>query len=338
MAPVGMVEPFVPGSNFAAYEDRLNQFFIINEVKPEQKTAYFITLMGAEIYELLTTLVAPELPSTKSYDNLMEIMRTHFAPKRSKHAERYRFYMAVQNDDETISDYIVRLKTLARTCNFGDYLGEETDVGKYRLAALEDALLDKFIVGLTNERIQQVLLNDEPKSFDKCCSIALNLEMTEIESKALQPESDSDETSSYTTDSDDDDEEDDDENDEWQTNNEPSVYGQSGAHASRDAEVASQHTCTDRYCGEKARARQSKEIARRHSYHPRSHYREQYDEQHAYEDYPWDETASHQYDCRRCGRDHEEFYCPAQHWTCFLCKRVGHTSRVCFYNRRRRYV
>lgn len=331
-----MVEPFVPGCNFAAYEDRLNQFFIINEVKPEQKTAYFITLMGAEIYELLTTLVAPELPSTKSYDDLMVILHTHFAPKRSKHAERYRFYMAVQDSDETISDYIVRLKTLARTCNFGDYLGEETDVGKYRLAALEDALLDKFIVGLTNERIQQVLLNDEPKSFDKCCSIALNLEMTEIESKALQPESDSDETSSCTDD-------DEDEDDEWQTNNEPSEYGtectNGGAHASRDTEVASQYTCSDKFCGQNAaRARHSQEIARRHSYHPRSQYREHYDDQHAYEDYAWDETASHQYDCRRCGRDHEEFSCPAQHWTCFLCKRIGHTSRVCFFNRRRRYV
>ncbi|XP_055528865.1 uncharacterized protein LOC129720942 isoform X2 [Wyeomyia smithii] len=33
--------------------------------------------------------------------------------------------------------------------------------------------------------------------------------------------------------------------------------------------------------------------------------------------------------CHRCGRNHNASSCPAREWKCFVCQRVGHTSRTC---------
>lgn len=188
MSPqLGVVEPFIPGSNFAAYEDRLNQWFIVNKVEEDQQTAYFITIMGASMYELLMSLTVPELPSKKTYSDLIKILRNYFAPTKNKRAERYRFNKCVQKEGEPIAEFIVRLKSLAQECKFGDFLGETKEVAKYKINALDEALIDRFIVGIQNDKIQQVLLNDEPENFEKCCCVALNLDMSQKESKFLQP-------------------------------------------------------------------------------------------------------------------------------------------------------
>ena len=56
-----------------------------------------------------------------------------------------------------------------------------------RNLALEDVLVDKIIEGLRNDRIQQNLLTDDSRTFDKCCDIALNMEMSEREQRSMHP-------------------------------------------------------------------------------------------------------------------------------------------------------
>ena len=47
-ALLGNMEPFIPGGNFEAYEDRMKQFFLVNNVKDEAKTPLLITIIGAD--------------------------------------------------------------------------------------------------------------------------------------------------------------------------------------------------------------------------------------------------------------------------------------------------
>ena len=49
-------------------------------------------------------------------------MRQHFKPKRLEVAESYRFHRCCQEENETLSVYSERLRHLAATCNFGEFL------------------------------------------------------------------------------------------------------------------------------------------------------------------------------------------------------------------------
>lgn len=54
---------------------------------------------------------------------------------------------------------------------------------------MDEFLADQFIVGLNNTKIQQHLLNKDDLTFEEYCQIALNIEMSEKESKEIQPTS-----------------------------------------------------------------------------------------------------------------------------------------------------
>lgn len=186
MALAGSIEPFVPGSDFDSYEDRIDQFFVVNDIKDDKKTAMFITLSGEVMYDILKSLTYPKKPSTVAYKDILELLQEHFTPKSNKRAERYKFYKAIQETGETLSDFIVRLKSLSQTCKFGDFLDTETGagVGKFKLKILDEALTDKFINGIRNEKIKQLLFNTDTLDFEKCCQKALQHEMIEKESKS----------------------------------------------------------------------------------------------------------------------------------------------------------
>ena len=208
---LGNIEPFIPGGNFEAYEDRMKQFFLVNNVKEEAETPLLITIIGADIYDVLMSLTVPELPSTKTFNVLMKKLRDHFAPQRNKRAERYKFNKAIQEEGEAISEFIVRIKSLSQSCRFGDFLDLEiteqrknvpvssntkdegltssviTSLASMKSKVLDDVLIDRFIIGLRNIKIQQSLLNDDPISFEQCCNNALNMEMSEKASKSIQP-------------------------------------------------------------------------------------------------------------------------------------------------------
>lgn len=185
---IGNIEPFVPGGNFVAYENRVEQFFLVNKVGDTEKTPLFITICGAEIYELLTKLTIPHLPSEKTFKELTKILTDYFRPKRNIRAERYKFNRAVQEDGESIADFIVRLKVLSQTCEFGAFIKTDnaTNVAALQQLLLNELLLDRFIIGITNEKIQQTLLNDKEKTFEDACEKAIQMELVQKEQKEMK--------------------------------------------------------------------------------------------------------------------------------------------------------
>lgn len=184
---IGNIEPFVPGGNFPLYKDRVEQFFQANDVNNEKKVATFVTIMGCEVYEILCSLCVPDLPSKLGYEEIMKRLMDHFEPKRNKRAERYKFHRATQENGESVKDYIIKLKSLAKSCEFGDVFGAATDAANKK-KILDEALVDRFIVGIQNVKIQQKLLGDDSNDFEKCCQIALNMEMAAKEIYAMKPE------------------------------------------------------------------------------------------------------------------------------------------------------
>ena len=67
----------------------------------------------------------------------------HFKPKHLVVAESFKFYNANQEESESISNFFVRLKHLASTCEFGSFL--------------KRALHDKFVYGLKDDKMAEAM-------------------------------------------------------------------------------------------------------------------------------------------------------------------------------------
>ena len=61
-----------------------------NYVKANYKVPTFLALIGADAYGLLRNLLAPELPKDKSFDELKELLVSHYSPKpRSQNVSNF---------------------------------------------------------------------------------------------------------------------------------------------------------------------------------------------------------------------------------------------------------
>lgn len=182
---IGYVEAFVPGGNFQAYADRVKQLIKVNKTAEDEQAALFITIMGADVYEILVSLVLPKLPSDLSFTEIMDKLSEHFKPKVNKRSERYKFNKIMQEKGESIGDFVVRLKAAAQSCEFGAFL--TGNGATFKNSALEDALVDRFIIGLYSESIQQKLLNDTENDFNKVAATAISMEITHREVLSMKP-------------------------------------------------------------------------------------------------------------------------------------------------------
>lgn len=96
-----------------------------------------------------------------TYENITHALSLHFKPKLIVIAEHFRFYKRQQKNNETVSEYILALKELASTCEFGQFLN--------------DVLRDQFVCGLSGEGYHMRLLPEKVLTFKKACDMALLL-------------------------------------------------------------------------------------------------------------------------------------------------------------------
>ena len=108
-----------------------------------------MTSIGSNCFRVLKYLVFPDAPNThtpKTFAQLATLPREHFKPARLKIAERYRFHSAVQQQGQSIADFVRELKKLAGTCEFTN-------------EQLNDNIRFRFICGLRSQHVKQKLLS-----------------------------------------------------------------------------------------------------------------------------------------------------------------------------------
>ena len=107
MSQFGVISPFnLRQGDFAEYLERLEQYFVANDVPAEKETVILITVIGEESYSLLRTLLAPAKPHTMGYAALSKVLVDHLGPKPIVIAERFKFYNRNQHIDESITDFL----------------------------------------------------------------------------------------------------------------------------------------------------------------------------------------------------------------------------------------
>lgn len=173
MSRLGKIEEFdAKVQTFDSYLERFEHFVSANDIAQEKKLSVFLTVIGAEAYEVLKNLVVPALPGEKTFDEVKVLLRNHYSPPISIIAERCRFNCRVQLEHESVEDFITEIKHLARKCDFGSFL--------------KDAMRDRLVAGIRSEDIQRALFTEENLSFESACKIALARELAAKQTAILQ--------------------------------------------------------------------------------------------------------------------------------------------------------
>lgn len=149
---------------WSTYVSRLRAWFEIHDVKPAEYSKHLVAVVGTEPLDLMIDLCYPEKPEKTSFESIVKLVEDHLAPKRSVVAERMIFRSCKQSDSQTVTDYLVQLKKLSKTCVFTTP------------EILKENLRDQFVFGISSDKIRQRLLTEVDLSFDRAVTIALSLE------------------------------------------------------------------------------------------------------------------------------------------------------------------
>lgn len=160
--------------DFVCYMEQLEQFFLASSISESKRVPSFLSAIGSTTYQTLRNLASPDLPSSKSYDELKALLMKHFKPKPSVIAERCKFNNCYQGENQGMNEFITEIKKLSEHCEFGTFSN--------------DALCDRLVCGLHEKfkQIQLKLLVEEKLDFKKAFEISLHMEMARKDTHEIQ--------------------------------------------------------------------------------------------------------------------------------------------------------
>ena len=183
-ALIGSLGAFDPSlETFTAYLERLEQFYIANDIgqcaadateavkkaADKKKVAVIISVIGSKTYNTLRDLYSPLVPKEKSFSEICELLKSHYKPKTLEVAESFKFHSCVQAESESIAEYSARLRRLATDYNFGTFLPR--------------ALRDQFVSGIRDGNTKKKLLSQDISAFEDAMKTAIADEAAKRESQ-----------------------------------------------------------------------------------------------------------------------------------------------------------
>ena len=173
MATVGRIEEFNPEKErISTYLERVDLFFVANEVEEAKQVATLLSVIGGKTYALLSDLLAPDKPASKTLKQLKKTLQTHFEPKPVVIAERFQFHRRNQEAGESVAEYEAELRRLAANCKFGDHLTQ--------------AIRDRLVCGLRSKGTQKRLLAEADLTLAKALEIAQSMEAADRNTQRLK--------------------------------------------------------------------------------------------------------------------------------------------------------
>ena len=93
VATIGHLQEFDSTTErISTYLERVELFFLANRIAEDKQVPVLLSIIGGKIYSLLSNLLAPEKPSSKTFAQLADVLQKHFQPKPVIIAERFQFH------------------------------------------------------------------------------------------------------------------------------------------------------------------------------------------------------------------------------------------------------
>lgn len=126
--------------------------------------------VGATTYSLLRSLVSPQLPKDKTYEELTNVLKAHLNPKTSEIVQRFKFNSRIRRSNEFIAEYVANLRKLAQHCEYKEALPQ----------------MLREVCGVNDDRMQRRLLSEVDLTFNKAMKLCQAMESASKDVKDLQ--------------------------------------------------------------------------------------------------------------------------------------------------------
>ena len=137
-------------------------------IDQKQKRAVLLHLAGPDVQEIFETL-----PNTgDDYKTALEKLNEYFQPKRNIPFERHVFRQASQQPDESMDVFVTRLRTLSKTCDFGEQMDE----------AIRDQAIDKCV----SKELRRRLLREPDIDLAKLLTISRAFEQSDFQAQEMK--------------------------------------------------------------------------------------------------------------------------------------------------------
>ncbi|KAK3745705.1 hypothetical protein QZH41_007914 [Actinostola sp. cb2023] len=115
MATFGKIEQFSgQEEDFEQYTERLELYFEANDLnkiplktdqsnksevqaREKKRKAILLSVIGPSAYKILRNLTSPEKANEKPCEEIITLLRNHFAPKPSQTVQRFKFHSRVRS-------------------------------------------------------------------------------------------------------------------------------------------------------------------------------------------------------------------------------------------------
>ena len=154
------------------------QYFLVAKgvVNDAQKKALLLHTAGIEVQELYETLTDPgpteefEEDTATDFEKTVRTLNAYFVTKLNEPYERHVFRSMAQQERETVSQFIARLRKQAQNCNFAN---PDVDI--------RDQVIDKC----RSSELRKKLLAKEHLTLQKVQEIARSMEAVDLQAKKM---------------------------------------------------------------------------------------------------------------------------------------------------------
>jgi hypothetical protein len=156
------------GQRFEDWLELFDLYLVANKTSEEKKKAIFLLKVGEE----LLTVYRSKRKADKSdtYEEIRKMLEAHVKPITVVFTEVMVFRRAARHEGETANEFAIRLRQLAKNCQFKE---------------LEAEILQQFVAGIGRHDVERKCVTAENLTLEKAVEIATTLENLDANLKGL---------------------------------------------------------------------------------------------------------------------------------------------------------
>jgi len=171
MSITSQIDQFKKGENWSSFATQLDAFIMLNDVPDTKKRALLLTRISTQVFSELKAACKENL-LTMPYEDLKTKMQQLYEPVKNKCLARFAFRERTQKQNESISNFILALQSMAQQCNFA-----KNEVNKQ--------IKDQLITGVNNKNIRYELLKESSKSLKELIEVAKMVDIADTKAAEL---------------------------------------------------------------------------------------------------------------------------------------------------------
>jgi hypothetical protein len=148
-----------------------NMLVALGVTDKERKKALLLHIAGERVNDIFDALNIEFETSEDMYEKTKKSLSEHFEPKRNVRFEIFNFRQARQMSSETLDQYHVRLRGLAKYCEF---------------ESIDNEIMSHIIQTCTSSNIRRRALRDDKLTLKNLLELACTLEMAEVQATGIE--------------------------------------------------------------------------------------------------------------------------------------------------------